>query len=339
MVIMYSVTVSGSVLMTFHNQNILIACSEKKDRLQFFNYFDGLNADKIFTATDIEQMGTMLANEAVFSVLVFEISQQWVKNNNQIIKLKEQYPELKLVGLVSPQVELNHQQFLEVREYLAHLVFSPIMQHELVAKSIAASAIVNQPKENLSEDGLDTFLSEYFDPSGFPQLLIDVNTHEIKYTNKSLHNKFSIERPALIGQVWYEIISVKPGKEVVELKSELIETGQIVEHVQVNLNGSNKAIELRMCYASIGDHSYYLAEALDLTEQVFQRKFLKSLERVTTLDFENIKHKEHMQTLLKWSKFDFCFIVRKNSAGEFNQIVWDCSLNNYAQKFIAGKHD
>ncbi len=331
---------NGSVPMTFRKQSILIACSEKKDRLHFFNYFDQLNADKIFTATDIEQMESILAGEDAFSVLVFEISKQWVKNNNQINNLKEKYPDLKLVGLVSTQVGLNHQQYLKINANLVDLVFSPVLQHELVAKDVGIKEEAGiQAKSKQSADELDVFLSTYFYPSGFPQLLIDVNTHEINYTNKSLHSHFGVDKADLIGKVWYKLISVNQGEKISEFKSDLIETGQIVEHAYLELAGSFKSIKLRISYTTIGDRSYYLGEIFDLTEQVYQQKFLQNLERVTTLDFDNNQKRRSIQTLLKWAEFDFCFVIKKDRTGEYSQIVWDCSLDNYAQKFAAAKHD
>ncbi len=343
MVIMYCVMETGSVPMTFHKQNILIACSEKKDRLQFFNYFDKLNAEKIFTATDIKQMDSMLDSDDTFTVLVFEISQQWVKNNSLIISLKVKYPDLKLVGLVSSQVGLKHQQYQEISSHLTDLVFSPVMQHELVAKSIATVGSIIQanetPNESRVQDELDTFLNVYFEPSGFPQLLIDVNDHEIQYTNKALHSHFNVEKADLIGQVWYELLADNKSTKISQLKSNLIETGQIIEQVNVDVGGSSKSIELRMSYTSIGDQPYYLAEVSDLTEQVYQQKFLQNLERVTTLDFDDVQQRKQMQTMLHWARFDFCFIVKKSRSGEYNQIVWDCSLNNYTQKFVTAKHD
>ena len=339
MVIMFYAMENGSVPMTFRNQSILIACSEKKDRLQFFNYFDDLNADKIFTATDINQMNAMLDSDKSIAVLVFEISQSWVKNNNQIIKLKENYPNLKLVGLVSPQVGLNHQQYQKICDHLSDLVFSPVLQHELLAKNIAVSGTGVESKRGKTEDELNTFLSTYFDPSGFPQLLIDVNTHEIKYTNKSLHRDFAVEKSDLIGQIWYQFISKKQSKKVDELKAKLNESGEVVDRVHVEIGHAFKSIELRVNYTSIGDHAYYLAEVSDLTERLYQQKFLQQLEYVSTLDFDDGQHTKQMQNLLIWANFDFCYIIKKSPNGDFNQIVWDCSQKNYAQKFISAKHD
>jgi diguanylate cyclase (GGDEF)-like protein len=330
---------AGLVPMTFHKQNILIACSEKKDRLQFFNYFDELDAEKIFTATDIGQMESMLAGEDQFSVLVFELSQQWVKNNNQIIQLQVQYPALKLVGLVSAQVELKHHQYQEISSHLDDLVFSPVMQHELVAKNIAVVGSNQQNNDSHSQDELDNFIHAYFEPSGFPQLLIGVNDHAIKFANKALLKKFEVNKSDLIDQVWHQMIAVNKNTGIEELTAQLTETGQIIQQVRFNLSGSFYPIELRMSYSTIGDQPYYLAELHDLTTQVYQQKFLQNLEQVTTLDFDNRQQKEQMMVLLKWARFDFCFIVKKSLSGDYDQIVWDCSLNNYAQKFITARHD
>lgn len=339
MVILSCVMEVGSVPMTFHKKNILIACSEKKDRLQFFNYFDELDAEKIFTATDIVQMDKMLANEDDISVLVFEISQQWVKNNSQIITLKTNYPQVKLVGLVSTQVGLNHKQYQEISSHLHDLVFSPVMHHELVAKNIATDDPTPESKAVNSQEELDVFLNGYFEPSGFPQLLIGVNDHEIKFANKSALSLFVVKKSDLIGQVWYELIAPNKSINLSQLKLKLIETGQIIERVYMGLAGTYKSVELRMSYTTIDEQSYYLVEITDLTKQVYQQKFLRNLEQVTTLDFENAQQKEQMKVLLKWARFDFCFIVKKSIAGDYKHIAWDCSLNNYAQKFIAAKHD
>ena len=149
--------------MSFHNQNILIACGEKKDRLQFFNYFDELDAEKIYTATDLDQMHEMLANEEEqVDVLIFEISKQWVQSNNQILDIKVKYPSIKMIGLVSTQVSLNHKQFIEIRSHVDELLFSPVMQHELVAKNVASeSALVLSEKVD-GTDELEVFLKHYF---------------------------------------------------------------------------------------------------------------------------------------------------------------------------------
>lgn len=331
--------------MTFLDQNILIACSEKKDRLHFFNYFDDLNADKIFTASDIKQMLSMLASEDEYSVLVFEISKQWVKNKNQIIKLKEKYPTLKLVGLVSPQVELNHQQYQDIKKHLNDLLFSPVLQHELLAKNVAAIDSVSHSESNSSvshkrkEDEFELFSDAYFEPSGFAQLLIGVNDHVILKANKSMLSQFELEKSDLIGHVWHQLIAESTTKCIESLKSKLIETGQIQKQVSIDFGGVIKSISLRIIYTTIGDQPYYLAEVNDLTDQLFQQNLLQNLERVSALDFQDKQQMEQMQSLLQWAAFDFCFIVKKNRSRTYSQVVWDCSLDNYAENFVAGKHE
>ena len=88
--------------MSFHNHNVLIACSDKKDRLQFFNYFDDLDAEKIFTASDVAQMHELLENdEEGFTILAFEISSHWIKNLEAIKNIKSTRSDLKLIALVA----------------------------------------------------------------------------------------------------------------------------------------------------------------------------------------------------------------------------------------------
>ncbi len=327
--------------MTFLNCNILIACGEKKDRLQFFNYFDELDAETIYTATDIDQMYEMLGNkDDKIDVLIFEISKNWIQSNNQILDLKVKYPGIKLVGLVSTQIGLNAKQYNEIRSHVNELLFSPVMQHELTAREVAgnSSPDLNQQKAE-SHDELEVFLTHYFQPSGLPQVLISVSDHKIQHINESIKTVFGIDETVLEGKVWYELIEAKDISTIEKLKSDLTEKGQIKEKLQIDFGGGYKAIILRINYISIGDDSYYLAELHDRTEQVYQQRFLNYLTLVTTLDFDNTQQTSSMKELLKWAHFDFCFIVRKDRSGYFNDVIWDCSLSNFAQKFITGNHD
>ncbi|WP_223788998.1 sensor domain-containing protein [Marinicella meishanensis] len=328
--------------MSFRNQNILIACGEKKDRLAFFDYFDGLEADKIYTATDLAQMHDMLANEDDdIAVLVFEISKQWVQSNKQILDLKVKFPALHMVGLVSKQVNLNHKQFVEIQSHVDDLLFSPILQSELVARQVAleqssestTKSVVHQHNE------LEVFLTQYFQPSGLPQVLIDVNSHRITHVNDSVKSVFAVDQEALQDKIWYELVEAKEISAIEHLKATLTEQGQIKERLLIDLGSGYKAVILRINYVSIGDDPYYLAELHDRTEQVYQQKFLHFLSLVTTLDFDNKAQLEDMKTLLKWASFDFCFIVAKKRSGQYTDLVWDCSLSNFAQKFISSQHE
>ncbi len=327
--------------MTFHNQTILIACSEKKDRLQFFNYFDELNADKIFTASDIDQMNLMLSNdEDDFSVLVFEISKQWVQNNSQIIRLKDKYPELKLIGLVSQQIGLSHEQYKEIALHVSELIFSPVSHQELIAKKVAGAVVTSAVVEGAdSKAELEHFTQNLFQLSGLPKVLIDVTSHEVIHVNDALSKVFKVKESDLLGQVWYKAVDLRKDTDIEQLISQLTEKGELKESLAIDLGTGFRYIELRINYIYLGDTGYYLAELHDQTERLYQQQFLKHLALVTTLDFDNKQHIQAMQVLLQWAKFDFCFMVRKNHTGHYKQVVWDCSLNNYAQKFITANHE
>lgn len=337
---MYSGTVNGSAQMTFRNQTILIACSNKKDRLQFFNYFDELNADKIFTASDLAQMEEMLISDEVYSILVFEISKDWVQSNQQIVQLKASHSELKLVGLVSPQIELKPAQFKEISEHVNDLLFSPVMQHELIAKSVANKMIEETTSSQIPQSNdLELFLTHVFHPSGLPQFIIDVNSHEINHVNEALQKAFAINQHDLTDKIWYETVMVHHGSDIAQLKSDLTEQGRLNSNLEIDFGSGFKAVNLRIHYTTIGDQSIYLAEVQDKTEQVYQAKYLNYLELVTTLDFDDKAQQADMQALLRWAQIDFCFIVGKNRSDEYKRIQWDCSLNNYAQQFITAGHE
>ncbi len=324
--------------MTFRNQTILIACSEKKDRLQFFNYFDDLHAEKIFTAKDITQMQQMLADgDDEFTVLAFEISAGWFQNNSQIIDIKVSHPQITLVGLVSSHVNLNQKQYQEIKSHVSELLFSPITQQELIAKGVADNNKA-APQTVAASNELDTFLHAYFNASSLPQLLIDVTDQKIKHSNDAIKHVFGVKND-LTNTTWFDLIRKKSPQEIEQIKSLLNEKGHVVNKLFVDLGVGPTAVKLHLNSITVDDQSFYLAEIYDHTEQLFQQRFLWYLDLVTTMDFDNKDLIGNMQSMLEWAQLDFCFIVKKNRAGEYKQIIWDCSLNNYAQQFIAGNHD
>lgn len=328
--------VNGLAQMTFHNQTILIACSDKKDRLQFFNYFDELNADKIFTAADLSQMEEMLNSEEDYSILVFEISKKWFQNNQQIIKLKVEQPGLKLVGLIAPQVVLNNTQYQELRTTIDYLLFSPVMQHELMAKCIAQQ--IQHDRHQLNNN-LENYLNQVFQPSGLPQFLIDTNSQEVTHVNEAMVKNLDINANDLIGKVWYENLVEDQKIDIGKLTSNLTEKGFLESSLMIDFGSGSKPVNLHIHYTTIGDEPLYLAEVSDNTEQFFQKSFLGYLEKIYSLNFEDKSLKDEMKKMLEWANIDFCFVVGTNRNNSYKVIKWDCSLNNYAQKFISASHE
>ena len=211
--------------MTFRNKSILIACSDKKDRLQFFNYFDDLAAEKIFTATDYAQMHEMLSQEEEnFDVLAFEISPQWVKNIDVIKQIKNDFIDLKLVGLVTKKINMTPVQHSEIGKYVDQLFFSPVTQQELLAKGTALQSNQQPVVSSLAKE-LDNYLSLYFQLTSIPKVLIDVVTGHVVAINDSFVDQFNVNLHQLDQQNWHQIFVPRLEDNPTTLESKLNEVG------------------------------------------------------------------------------------------------------------------
>ncbi len=339
MEIMYSEMGHGSVPMTFHNQNILIACSDKKDRLQFFNYFDDLDAEKIFTASDYNQMMDLLSNsEEKFDILAFEISPAWIKNIENIKVIIKSNQALKLIAVVSSKINMSPSQHEETAKYVDGLFFSPVTQQELLAKGSAL-------KEDTGDVGidsvneLDNFLGLHFQLTSIPKALIDTSTHQFIEINDAFANNFLVKNNQLKSMVWHDVCRLKSQAEVEKLHARLNETGQYMQNGMVNFGHKTLPVQLNFFTTVFDDKTYYLTEFIDQSEKLFHERFLKYLSHITELNFEDKGSQESLQKMLKWMELDFCFIVKHDLNNHTQKTVWDCSLNNYAEYYIGCEHD
>jgi len=325
--------------MSFHNHNVLIACSDKKDRLQFFNYFDDLDAEKIFTASDVAQMHELLENdEEGFTILAFEISSHWIKNLEAIKNIKSTRSDLKLIALVAMNVNLTPKQHSEIEKMVDGLFYSPVTQHELLAKGTAQ--VAETPSSTTGEhEELDAFLNVHFHLTSLPKMLLDVETHKILHCNEALLKQFDVKAAAMKGQVWHDISNLKKSGEVDSLNAKLNETGQVNKLVLINFGQGYVPVNLYLYSVAFDSKAYYVAELYDQTKQQFQQMFLRFLQEVTQLNFKERTDQSAMQNMLRWVGFEFCFIVRKELSDQYNQKVWDVSLNNYVDHFLKSEHD
>lgn len=329
----------GSVQMTFHNQNILIACSDKKDRLQFFNYFDDLDAEKIFTASDYSQMNDLLTHsDERFDILAFEISTAWIKNLDNIKQIIKANKHLKLIAVVSNNINMTPSQHAEIEKHVDGLFFSPVTQQELLAKGSALQPHEIKKKPQSIEE-LDNFLGLHFQLTSVPKALIDTSTHQFIEVNDAFVNTFDINNNQVKDKIWYQICLLESKQEVGKLHARLNETGQYIQNAAIEVGQSRIPVQLNFYTTVFDNKTYYLTEFVDQSEILFHQKFLYYLSQITKLKFESKEPAKKLQKMLHWMGLDFCFIVKSNLNTRTQKTVWDCSLNNFAEYYIGCEHD
>ena len=331
--------VHGLAQMTFHNQNILIACSDKKDRLQFFNYFDDLDAEKIFTASDYGQMNELLSNsDEKFDILAFEISTAWIKNLENIKQIIKANQSLKLIAVVSNKLNMTPSQYGEIEKYVDGLFFSPVTQQELLAKGSALKPQLKQEKSESIEE-LDNYLGLHFQLTSIPKALIDTSTHQFIEVNDAFVNAFNVKNKQLIDKVWYQVCLLDNKAEIEKLHARLNEAGQYIQNAVVEVGPNKMPVQINFYTTVFDDNTYYLAEFIDQSEILFHQRFLQYLSKITELNFASKEPQIDWRNMLQWMGLDFCFIVKNKLSNYTQKTVWDCSLNNFAEYYIGCEHD
>ncbi len=326
---------------SFLKKNVLIACSDKKDRLQFFNYFDDLDAEKIFTASDISQMRELLnQTEDPFDVLAFEISANWVQNIDQIKEIVETHKHITSIALVSTKMKLTPNQREEIEKHVEGLFFSPISQQELLAKGAALTGgSLESVKTAEKVDELESYLNLYFQMSSLPKALIDTKKHEFIEMNDAFLNEFGVKKDQLKGHFWHKICRLRKPQELLKLQAKLNESGHYSQKAVYNHKGLEVPLRIDFYTANFDSKSYYLAEFYNQTEKLFHAKFLRFLSYIAAVDFSGQSALDDLKKMIKTIGAEFCFVVRKRPRGSSQEVIWDCSLNNYAEYYIASSHD
>ena len=141
--------------MKLADQSIVIACSDKKDRLTFFNYFDALNVEKILTASHMEQMTELLHDEEhTVALLAVEISSQWIKSVQQLSQIRDEFPEVQIIGLVGDDIRFDFAQYKDIKQWVSKLLYAPLSNNQLVS----LTALLNKKNNNIELDNMKPLL-------------------------------------------------------------------------------------------------------------------------------------------------------------------------------------
>jgi len=139
--------------MKLAKQSVVIACSNKEDRVTFFNYFDELNVNKILTASHLDQMNELLHDEQhTVGLLAVEVSGQWIKSMQQLSQLRDDFPELQIIGLVGGDIRFDYSQYQDITQWVAKLLYSPLSHNQLVA----VTALLENQHTNIELEKLFT---------------------------------------------------------------------------------------------------------------------------------------------------------------------------------------
>ncbi len=322
--------------MSSSKKNILIACSNKQDRLKFFNFFDGLQADKIFTASDLNQMHELLrSKETDIAILAVEVSSHWIKSMTQLEQLKADFPRLGIVGLVSTDIRFELPEYQKINKLVTKLVYSPLNNNQLVGT--AELLLPEAEQEGFVE--LDLYLNGPFQASSQPILLARAKSHEVIQVNEVFLRQFNVYKNQIIGSQWHTLLATEQQQKVESYQAKLSETGRLEILSGIELDNQIQPMKLCVFYLSFDGEPYYLVEFHNQADHVFQQKFLYFLDKISAIDFVSERSDELLKNMVKWSEFEFCFMLSQSRHNVFDQIVFDYSEGNQARHFIASKHD
>lgn len=315
------------------NQSVVIACSNKADRLSFFNYFDTLNVNKILTASHMDQMNELLRDEEhVVGLLAVEVSGQWIKSMHQLSALRNDFPDLIIIGLVGDDIRFDYSQYKEIKQWLAKLLYSPLSQNQLVA----VTALLDDQNNN---NELDNYLQGAFQASSLPLLLADAKNHHIIRVNERFLQHFNVYKDQIVGEKWFHYLASEQQQKINHYQERLNETGRL--DIQSKWTVNNQSYPLKLCafYLSFNGEPHYLIELHDQSDHVFRQKILYFLDKIRAIDFVSKRSDELLKQMILWADFDFCFMLTKNRGKDYDKVVFDFSKSNHAQHFMDSQHD
>jgi len=322
--------------MNSNKKNILIACSDKQDRLKFFNFFDALQADRIFTASDLNQMQELLRSaESEIAILAVEVSSHWIKSMTQLEQLKADFPRLGIVGLVSSDIRFELPEYQKIKKLVAKLVYSPLSHNQLVG-----SAELLLPETQ--QDGyveLDLYLNGPFQASSLPIVLAHAKSHKVIQVNEVFLRQFNVYRNQIVSTPWHDLLATEQQQKIEKYQAKLSETGRLEILSGIELDNKIQPMKLCLFYLSFDGEPYYLVEFHNQADHVFQQKFLYFLDKISAIDFVSERSDELLKNMVKWSEFEFCFMLTQSRHKKFDQIVFDYSEGNQARHFIDSNHD
>lgn len=319
--------------MKLTDHSVVIACSDKQDRLTFFNYFDTLNVKKILTASHLEQMNALLRDEDhTVGLLAVEVSGQWIKSMQQLSQLRHEFPELKVVGLVADDIRFDYDQYQDIKQWVAKLLFSPLSQNQLVS----LTALLKEQGNNAE---LDSYLQGPFQAGSIPLLLAEAKNHRVVQVNERFLQQFNVYREKIVGEQWSQYLAREQQQKVSRYQKRLNETGRLEIQSKWTMDGQSYPLKLCAFYVSFGGVPHYLIEFHDQSDHVFRQKVLYFLDKIRAIDFVSKRSDELLKQMILWADFDFCFMLAKNHGKAYDNVVFDYSKANQAQHFIESSHD
>ncbi len=319
--------------MKLDDQSVVIACSSKADRLKFFNFFDDLNVEKILTASHLEQMNELLADDGVaVGLLAVEVSGEWIKSMQQLAQLRQNFPDLKIIGLVANDIRFNYSEYQDIKKWVAHLVYSPLSHNQLVA----VTALLDQNKANTE---LESYLQGAFQAGSLSMLLAEAKSHSIVQVNERFLQEFNVYKENIIGQQWLNYLAQEQQKKIEQYQTRLNETGHLEIQSKCNIDGESYPLKLCAYYLTFNGVPHNLIEFHDQSNHVFRQKMLYFLDKIRAIDFVSKRSDELLKQMVIWADFDFCFMLSKGRSRAYDQIIFDYSKTNHAEHFIECNHD
>lgn len=325
--------------MQYHDLNILIACGNKKDRLAFFNYFDEQNASQIFTASNVNQVMDMLGAEDDISVLVVEVSPNWLKSKSQIEKIQEIQNNIKVIGVFAESVNVDSEAYQAMSAWIDDSYFSPISANELKARmTLDVKALSPDQLAHAKTAELDTLLNHIFPNSRRPQFLYDVASESIVHGNDALGQWYGLDH--LIGQSYLALAQDVTQLDSADMEQKLNEEGVVVSAFEFKRQAgkSRRYVELTMHSVHFDGTPYYLGELADKTQMVFYQQFSDKLRSLQHIDFNGAHFENDMKALMEWTGVEFLFAVNNGGRDSYDELIWDFSDDHKSELFIKAEH-
>lgn len=189
-------------MIDFKNSDVLIACSNKRDRYLLFDYFDQHNCQQLRTAKSVDRLPQNW-QESTYNTLVIEIGSPWVNSLAELKKIRQQLkPPARLIGIVGDDMPADGTTLQQISEMCDGLLFSPVSSSALqyLLHTLPAT-LAKAGKDTETEPG-NAFWDLFFEDSDIPQIIVDAQARTISAVNEAFCRLSGGTPEDYIGQSW-----------------------------------------------------------------------------------------------------------------------------------------
>jgi len=302
-------------MIDFSQWDVLIACSNKRDRYTLFDYFDQQNCQQLRTAKDIQRLPQSWSDTS-FNTLVIEVSPPWVNSLAELQSLKNHlHAPQRLFALVGAEMPADGSTLQQISEVCDGLVFSPVSPQAIDYLLRFPGGEKSEPVSGDGEDQHQALWSLFFEDSAIPQLIVDAQSREIINVNESFCRLTGqLVKENHLGKPWHDFDQTHSQADYDQYNKTLNSQGNLVFQFKLSAgDGQTRWVKAHYQITVLDGKPVYLGMLQDQDDVATFSRVMEYIEALQTTETDTEKMQQLCQQVCQWLGLDCLVIARMDS--------------------------